>query len=374
MAERKYTNEIALATSLEGKAFAMAQSGLSYDVMLLGDLASIIKPLQMANGLNPSGPNQLAELLATGTMVSSRRNEYMVKLISGKKIPSVELERLDTDWTMTNQANASTVKKAVRTAETFNSRPFYQTSLEVKESIDRAFTTDGVVELMQFTCPPINGRLLSPTGSEDYILTDPTGSNLEADGNATRLGNLIDAIQKAGFSTRLRLIIGDQDEPDYMFPVLGEPANYNSDRADDRKSDYARNLTARVNDQYPKWNASIDRMSDIEIITEDLPAPLSVDAEQTQQDMLVESEQMKRVFLEGGYYYGLAKPNDEQLQQIVELKFRTYGRQGFKLKQMYPNAILLQNELPVDVRSRMINAGLVQLNEPSIGVLYPYGR
>lgn len=370
--QRIQINNSLLKSTLEGVAFNMAESGLAYREVPVGAVADILKPLQLARGMNPTGWKQLAEELQFPFMTSSRGNEYFGMLVPGKK-PKLAFERNDADWNLVDQTNIPTVKKAVFALEKFNTLPFYQTSREVKLAIDGALKEDGVVEFMQFTCPPINGRLLSPSGSEEYILTDPTGSNLEADGKGTRLSKVVDAVQQTGLSTRLRLIVGDNDEPDYMFPVLGAPMNYDSERAEERKDAYAKNLAERVSNQYPQWNATVERMSAIEKETDTPETPTVLD-EQTQQDMNVEFEQMKTVFLAGGYYDGLKRPSDEELKQIVELKFRTYRRQGIALARKYPNAVLFQNEFPVDLRTRMLDAGLVQLGKSRLAVLNPYGR
>ena len=57
----------------------------------------------------------------------------------------------------------------------------------------------------------------------------------------------------------------------------------------------------------------------------------------------------------------------EALRRISIAKFQTYAEQALQIESMFPNAILIQNEVPTDVREEMYRCG-----GSKIPMFYPY--
>lgn len=174
-------------------------------------------------------------------------------------------------------------------------------------------------------------------------------------------------IVNAGWSDcPLQAQLADEDE--YVFPIL-RSGKLNEGILDARFNTYIRNLRARLRTRYPILNLNIFRWSEIKALADMNQIPESCLDTQDQQS---EVERMMEIFAPGNYYNGVLSPTPEQLADIVSLKFRTYARQGYVLTRAFPNAILLQNELPPLLRTRMINAANTERD--LISVIYPYTR
>lgn len=244
-------------------------------------------------------------------------------------------------------------------------------SAEGQTRLAQSLEQEGLLEFGIFTCPPINARLLLSDQPETYILTKPSGNNLEKSGQIQLLNKMFRAFYERGFYLNLRIIIGDTDEPDYLFPVIPPPPTLSELSCEQRKNLYVSSFIEWVRKTFP-WPTTIDRYSEIESLFEDNIASVDLSGNQTQQDLTIEIAQMKQMFIGRGYYEGLPQPTNEELKKIVELKFQTYGRQGLRLTEFYPNMVLIQNEFPLLLRTRMLNLLIEQLGKERIPVFYPF--
>lgn len=253
----------------------------------------------------------------------------------------------------------------------YNRLPDSVISTEGQTHLQRSLDQEGLVEFGIFTCPPINARLLLSNNPEEYILTDPTKNNLEKSGNIQLVNKFFRGLSNIGISARLRVIIGDTDEEDYYFPVISPPPSLSKSLCEERKALYATNLVNKLQLVFP-WTTTVDRYSEIDtLFDENLPLVNLAD-NQTQQDLATEFQQMKQLFSSGCYYEGLPTPTDEELKQIVDLKFQTYGRQGIRLTEFFPNMVLIQNEFPLALRTRMLNLLTAQLGRERLPAFYPF--
>lgn len=244
-------------------------------------------------------------------------------------------------------------------------------SPEGQPRIERSLEQEGLIEFGIFSCPPINARLLLSKRPEEYILISPTGNTLEKSGQIQLLNKMFRTFYERGFTLNLRIIIGDTDEPDYLFPVIPPPPTLSAPACEQRKTLYVSSFTEWVRKIFP-WSTSIDRYSEIESLYEDDLPTADLSSNQTQQDLIIEVAQMKQMFGTRGYYEGLPQPTDKELKKIVDLKFQTYGRQGLRLTEFYPNMVLIQNEFPLLLRTRMINLLIDQMGRERIPVFYPF--
>lgn len=263
------------------------------------------------------------------------------------------------------------MEKILEVLDKYNRLPDSVISTEGQARLQRSLEQEGLVEFGVFTCPPINARLLLSNNPEEYVLTDPAKNNLEKSGSIQLVNKLFRGLSTIGINARLRVIIGDTDEDDYYFPVIPPPPSLENSLCEARKVLYAANLTNKLQQIFP-WTTTVDRYSEIDaLFDEDLPS-VDLTDNQTQQDLATEFQQMKQLFSSGCYYEGLPTPTDEELKQIVDLKFQTYGRQGVRLAEFFPNMVLIQNEFPLTLRTRMLNLLTAQLGRERLPAFYPF--
>lgn len=253
----------------------------------------------------------------------------------------------------------------------FNQAECLAVSSEAGVNFTRSLSESGFIEFGVFACPTINARLLlSSIDPEAYISTDPSGCSLEKGGKDQRMNKLFMGLRKIGIAVMLRIIIGDTDEEDYIFPVVPPAMQLNPMVIEQRRSKFSSNLQERARTRLP-WQQSVDRYSEISALFEDRLPLAALDDPQTKRDLSTEMFQMKQVYNPGGYYEGLPLPSESQIRQATELKFQTYARQGRRLVQMYPNLVLIQNEFPLLIRTRMLNLLSCQMGLPILPAVYP---
>jgi len=267
------------------------------------------------------------------------------------------------------------VEAAMKIVASTNQSPENLYGEDVADAFRRSLDIAGVVELIQFTCPPIQSRFLATDTPELYIDTDPARSNFDIGGAGSRLQKkIIKALRDAQVDPKLQLVIGDDDEDQYLFPILGKPATFNDEVLVQRKDQFEVKLSPYLEEKFPSIPFELNRTSMLTALCEDIAEfdpEKALAAPTIQADLRIETAQLQAVFQAGGYYDGYPLPRNADLRQVAEAKFLTYGRQGYSIKFWYPNGVLIQNEFPLPTRSRMINLVNDQLGEP-LPVIYPY--
>ncbi len=219
------------------------------------------------------------------------------------------------------------------------------------------------LEFIQFACPEIDARKLSSNCPSDYI--EINASN-KINGQDQKLTKLIRELQREGFSSFINIVLIDTDENDYVFPVVGTPENLNSCEVSSRKLIYFSDFQAKWRSRYGiSITTNCFRWSEIRDINENTLEVIDPD------QLKKEIDRLKQIFSKGNYYNGWKNPSDEELEKIAELKFKTYADQGYQLARYFPNAILIQNEFPLELRTKMLNL----LNDEAnfLPAIYPYG-
>ncbi len=233
----------------------------------------------------------------------------------------------------------------------------------------QALRKRGSISFLQFTCPKIDTRLLASPRPEEYLLTDPSGNNFES--TASRLMPLVRQLKAADIPSDITIVIGDTDETDYLFPVI-EERSLEEGLSEIRKTNYKNNLYKRIAKAFPELGFELYRWSEIQAIDAEGVASLP-DLAFDEGDIEDEIVRMTEIFGKGNYYDGIRLPSLEDLRQIVLLKFRSYAEQGRVLTRFFPEAVLLQNEFPLLLRTKMLNAKNTQ-EGASIPALYPYRK
>ena len=264
----------------------------------------------------------------------------------------------------------ATLERAIEIFDRFNQAECPAVSVEAQEAMERAFSQTGFLEFGTFACPPINARLLTSDSPESYILTTPTGSSFEKGGKDQRIAKMFKALREIGIEARLRVIIGDTDEEDYVFPVVPAPQPLDPQRVEVQRQDFFRNFSEYLGNRFA-WPTQVERYSDIASLFDDQLPPPDLSEPNTQEDLMTEERQMTGVFRPGEYYDGYAIPSLAEIKAMTRLKFLTYASQGTRLAQMYPEMVLIQNEFPLLLRTRMLNNLNRQQRLPHLPIVYP---
>lgn len=251
----------------------------------------------------------------------------------------------------------------------------------VMESVAR----DAPIRLALFVCPPANFEALRSDDPASYI-----GDNLHASvlsRQVPRLRPLFRDLEAIGVTVELLAIVGDTDEDDYIWPVLGRPEKLDPAALDAASvrlaasvASYLTAPTLRQNRWEPKVaTTDVVRVLRLSALPED-PAAEAVRRRLAddpwiafdRSDLAAEARIMSKLFEFGSYYQGLAVPIRWQLEQMIRLKFASYAAQGLALRKLDPALVLLQTERPSRLRNRMINAGLVASGMPPIPAIDLY--
>jgi hypothetical protein len=86
-----------------------------------------------------------------------------------------------------------------------------------------------------------------------------------------------------------------------------------------------------------------------------------------------EFTKLNQAFGPGKYFAKLQKPSQAVLKDWVLRKFSEYTVQGFWIKLFWPEAILLQNEKPSLLRTKMYQPLIQEFLQSRLPVIYPYG-
>jgi hypothetical protein len=233
------------------------------------------------------------------------------------------------------------------------------------KSIKEGLNKKGKITLLMFSCPEIDANYLAEeVYPEGYIQTTAvrnTGTTYSREIN--EIGSLLSLSQ---IPYELIIVIGEMDEENYIFPVIGYN-NVDSEEVRQRRNRYKQSFTGQCQKVYPDIKSQIYGWSEFRPNTE-----INTDSLESMQNIYEEAERMRQLFSAGSYYDGLPQPNDNQLIEMAKLKMITYAVQGKTLKQYFPYAIGLQNEFPLGLRTKMLNADLVARNSETIPFIYPF--
>ena len=105
----------------------------------------------------------------------------------------------------------------------------------IRKAVTRSLLRERSITLVQFTCPVINPYKFSSENPEEFIRLSPTESNLFP--NLPRLVSLFRSLDKTGTKTKLRLVLGDDDEERYMSDGVIIPS-LNKDKFNSRILEY----------------------------------------------------------------------------------------------------------------------------------------
>jgi hypothetical protein len=269
--------------------------------------------------------------------------------------------------------------KGLRVMMEWDARFKSQETALIDSSIASTFlesvANEGSLKFPLFVCPPVNFQLLTVDPS-CYIGTSLEGSLLEK--QMVRLMTLFAALKSVGVPIKVHALIGDLDEDDYVWPVLGKPRGLKAEDLESRRETLLRNTRRYLlnwrGSSLDEESLSISRFSALTISPRGELAERQIREEPlrsfTVADIRAELARMRDLWAPHNYYDGLPCPNEQQLVEIVGRKFATYAKQGIILSELLPNGILIQTERPPVLRTKMVNAGLNLFGMKPIPVLY----
>lgn len=252
------------------------------------------------------------------------------------------------------------------------------------DNVVRSIDSTGKVSLCFFVCPPVEFGYLSSDEPENYLRTTMSGSLLSR--QVERLSKLFQALNEARVPYEITAIIGDTDEKEYIWPVLGDLPNLKPDLLEQRQAQLREAVKAYITDELgpqSKRQPRIAPAESVEVLRLSALANsprcdlvLASCSEKpfgnliTAEDVAIEKERMRELWQPGGYYDGIPFPKDADLESIVLRKFASYAAQGVLIAELLPDAVLIQTELPPNLRTCMLNEGRTRLGMDPLPAIF----
>ena len=217
------------------------------------------------------------------------------------------------------------------------------------------------VELFTFACPEIDSAYLTGPDPDYFIQTSASRNNISV--NTKAILKLAQNLGAADIPWELTIIVGEEDEENYLFPVLGNFGT-NPQFLKQRRSEYLESFREQCRKLLKEIPQKILGWTQLKP-----PSPSSLSG---LNPSLInqEASRMTEFFQPGSYYGSLPQPTETQLRQIAQLKVATYGFQGVTIKTTLPNTVGLQSEQPVDLRTDMLNSALPE--QEKLPFIYPF--
>lgn len=254
-----------------------------------------------------------------------------------------------------------------------------------KQDLDSEITKSSQITFIQFTCSTINPKfLLDQQNPQNYVSLNPKGNNMETD--LPTLEKFYIEINKI-YPTKIIILIGNTD-PFYIYSEEGKiyPNISNKElllRYNKQWSKYKRNLADYLKLKYPKLEIEIISWYELEVSMKeiygwDFRKQFSITKRRIKQlfkesDFEWELRRLKDQFGPGKYFFNLKVPADKTLKRWILRKFTEYAVQGLWIKLLFPDAILLQNEKPSNLRSSMYQPLIKELLNSKLPIIYPFG-
>lgn len=279
-----------------------------------------------------------------------------------------------------------TVKQIQAAVKKFNKGSNNEFSELVNNAIKQVVSANRPLQLLLFTCSTIHSEyMFNRLEPWKYVSLNPTGNNLEAD--LPRMEQILQELRNLYKLTELTVIIGNTD-PYYIY--LRQLVDFGpSERAAileqfaDRWQAYKSRLEKWLRENYTLPGVRVISWYELEknavtrsgrsFETEfDLVFP-KIDAYFKPTDFEWEMGKLVTHFGPGKYFANLERPPKELLEEWIRRKFAEYALQGKWLYEQYPNAILIQNEKPSELRTKMYQPLIAEKYGSSLPIVYFFG-
>jgi len=255
------------------------------------------------------------------------------------------------------------------------------------EKISNIITKERPLNLLLFTCSTIDAQyMFSLQEFDKYVNSDPLHNNLTPD--IQTINNFLQALESNSIPYKLTIIIGNTD-PYYIYSqqlelLPGIPKETYLQKMNVRWEKYKNNfevwlkdvLLQKANYEILSWyEFEVSCKKNLQWDFEELFNTIKTDYKKwfNEEDMEWELNKLKTHFGHGKYFENLDKPSDKILRKWIISKFSEYAIQGFWLSIFFPNALLLQNEKPTDLRYNMYQPLIRTYFNSSLPNIYPFG-
>jgi hypothetical protein len=255
---------------------------------------------------------------------------------------------------------------------------------QIVERIHEAVSSNGTLSLVLFTCSTINSKYLFSKTPWKYVSLNVKGNNIEVD--LPRLERVLGELRRIYPKIEVIVLIGNTD-PYYIYlqqfrGMSKEEQKLTWCRFKIRWEKYREKLKSWIQ-QYSmpeirvvSWYAFEKRIEkernilfeqQFEQVKNDLASYFSA------KDLEWELSQLKIQFGPGKYFTNLECPPENLLKDWIRRKFSEYALQGKWIYACFPNALLIQNEMPSDLRSKMYQPLIREEYHDVLPILYFFG-
>lgn len=255
----------------------------------------------------------------------------------------------------------------------------------VKANIANCVYLNKPLDLIIFTCSTINPKFLfDQDNPEKYVSLNPVGNNLEAD--LSMLKDLYKKISKI-YPAKITILIGNTD-PYYIYSQSWKiykdlPSDILWKQFSKRWDSYKQNLKLWLNSELLNANLEVISWFELEKTWEkNTGNNFEFIFNKTYKNILSyfpknllnwEVEKLRTQFGPDKYFYNIKAPKLSTLNDWTKRKFAEYAVQGFWIKQIFPYSILLQNEKPSLLRTKMYQPLIKKYLKSELPVIYPFG-
>lgn len=253
----------------------------------------------------------------------------------------------------------------------------------IEAQVSESIATKKPITLISFTCSTINSEYMyDQKNPEKYVSLDPCGNNLEVD--LPRLQDLYVELSEV-YPVKIVILIGNTD-PYYIYTQQAKMFSFGKEeffkRFNKRWVQYKKNLDQSIKEQFPKLTFELISWYEFETSWKENGWDFEQFYMQTykriktlykQSDFDWELSKLNEAFGPGKYFEKLKKPSQTVLKDWILRKFSEYTVQGFWIKLFWPEGILIQNEKPSLLRTKMYQPLIEEYLQSRLPVIYPYG-
>jgi len=243
------------------------------------------------------------------------------------------------------------------------------------------------IQLISFTCSTINpAYMFDKVNPENYVSLDPTGNNLEI--CLPKISEMAKRFGEENINYEILILIGNTD-PFYIYTQEGKSLNFTKKQLfakyNSRWVIYKKELEEWIKFSYPELNFKVvswyelekdwERKVKVSFYKLFRETYKNIDKYYSQVELEWEFVKLENAFGEGRYFGSLEVPPREVLQDWIKRKFSEYTIQGLWIKQIFPYGILMQNEMPTDLRYKMYQPLIKKFygNDVTLPNIYPFG-
>lgn len=289
------------------------------------------------------------------------------------------------DFLFFNAFHMTRIQQVINTVTEFDAKSTSNEFLnKIEKIIIQTVSEQKPLHLVTFTCSTLQSEYLFSDTPWNYVNRDTKGNNLE--GDLPRLNKIVEQLRTI-YPTELTILIGNTD-PYYIY--LQQFKNFQKEEQKfiweqfvARWKQYKNNLEDWISKTYPTLKPNVVSWYEFETNiqqTEKRSFEMEFDSifqnsEKyfSKSDLECELMALKKQFGPGKYFTKLECPSDNLLRDWIQRKFTEYALQGQWLYEYFSPSLLIQNEKPSDLRSRMYQPLIQEKYKDTLPIVYFLG-